>query len=304
MKSRQIPYKDIIRLRKNQEMPNIYDVELEHIQKLKEYNSLECHIVVYPYSRKLCSDNIEFHPFEEYVKDILTDQKSAYIKISSQFDKTFGLLLGLITILFLIRFNPRGLFSVESIVSVFGVYFIGKELWDDIENLLINISRKWKIRYYGKRYLYRLEKHTTLTYYSYLAKKERYGKTTLLPEKIDFIQQSNSQTLRMYFNIKDLQSVKEPSAHILSVNIEPELLEEFEKEGYMFGVKLSFNKSYFGPVRCFELFQSFSKGSKGCLNEKGDWIDNAIFYRNTLRLGRLKYYMSKGFAHEKSIIGA
>ncbi len=296
-------YKDIIRLRKNRDIPNIYDVEMENIEQLKKYDFLECHIVIYPYSRKISSENIEFHPFEEYVKDILTHHRSAYIRVSSHFNEIFGLFLGIIiTILFAI-FKREELFSIESIVSVFGAYIIGKELWDDIERMLVNISKERKIRYLESYYLYQLEKHTTLTYYSYLAKSRRYGKWTLLPEKMDFIQQSNSQTIRMNFNISDLRSFEESSAHILSIHIAPSLLKDFENDGFMFGVKLSFNKSFFGLVRCFELFQSLDGNSKGCLDEKGEWIQEAVFYRNTFLLGKLKYFMDSGLIYRESIIG-
>ena len=97
-KSAMIPYHKIIRLRKNEAIPNIYDVEMKHFEHLQKYDSIECHIVLYPYSRKICSQNIKFFPFEEYVKDILSCQKSAYIPIRSQFNEIFGLLMGLLLI--------------------------------------------------------------------------------------------------------------------------------------------------------------------------------------------------------------
>ena len=95
MKQRQIPAQDIVRLRKNQTMPDIYDVEIEGIDHLKRYHSIECHIVLYPYSRKISSENISFYPFEEYVKDVLSQQRSAYALQQNRFNEVFGLLLGL-----------------------------------------------------------------------------------------------------------------------------------------------------------------------------------------------------------------
>ncbi|KYK32608.1 MAG: hypothetical protein AYK19_15315 [Theionarchaea archaeon DG-70-1] len=290
-----------IRLQKNPEMPDTYDVELANINQLKGLTSLECHIVFYPYSRKIHGDNITFSPFEEYVKDILSHQRSAYTKITSEFHKVFGLLLGVFIALLFYVFKPEGLFSVESIISVLGAYLIGKEIWDDVEKMLVNISKKWRIQYREPYYLYQLEKHTTLTHYSYLAKKRRYGKAHLLPEKIDFIQQSNSQTVRMYFNLKDI-AFEGPSAHILSIHIDPDVLGELEKDGYLFSVKLSFNKKVLVFLKCFELFQSIDKSSKGCLTEKGEWIEKGVFYRETFEFRKIKWYKKAGVIPEKTII--
>lgn len=297
-----IPYHDMIRLHKNEEIPNVYDVEMKQFEHLQKYDSVECHIVLYPYSRKICSENIKFYPFEEYVKDILSSQKSAYIPIHSQFHEMFGLLMGLILIVIFALFKPTELFSLEAIVSVLGVYFVGKELWDDIERMLIDISKTWRLRYQENYYAYQLGRHTTLTHYSRFAKKNRYGKVSLLPEKMDFITQSNSQTIRMCFVIKDLRSSQDSTGHIFSIHLDPALVQEFEQEGFMFGVKLSFNKDFLGVVRHFELFQSLHKGSKGCLDKNGEWTEGGIFYRKTLTLGRLKLFIKSGLLHQETII--
>jgi hypothetical protein len=299
-----IPFHNIIRLRKNQVVPNIYDVDIAGIEQLKTYDHVEYHLVLYPYSRKVCSDDITFYPFEEYVKDVLSRQRSAYAEIHSHFNEIFGLLLGLMIALVFARFKPEELLSIESVVSVFGAYAIGKEVWGDIEQVLINLTKSWPIRFQDNYYRYRLEKHTTLTYYSYLAKRRRYGKSSLIPEKIDFIKQSNSQTLRLCFNLRDLRSFRESSAHVHSIHIEPDLLADFQESGFMFGVKLSFNKTFLGISSNFEVFQSIDRHAKGCLDDRGRWIDGAIFYRKTLTLGRIKWYLRKGFIHGEPIIEA
>lgn len=300
--SRQALYRDLIRLRKNETLPNRYDVEMQGLERLRTCDRLECHVVLYPYSRQICSDNIHFYPFEEYVHDVLSNQRSAYADIRSPMAQIFGLLLGLAIAVIFARFKPQSLLEIESIVSVFGAYVIGKELWDDIENLLVNVSKNWRLRYQDSYYRYRLEKRTTLTYYSYLAKRQRYGRATLLPEKIDFIKQSNSQTLRMCFDIHDLASFKDSVAHIHSIHIDEDLIGDFEEAGYMFGLKLSFDRRTLGLWRCFEVFQSINKDSVGCLDERGEWIENAVFCRNTLTFGKLKLYLNKGMIHGETII--
>ncbi|MCI0471022.1 MAG: hypothetical protein L0Y73_05130 [Candidatus Aminicenantes bacterium] len=295
-------YSDIIRVIKNNKTPEILDVELQHINDLKKFDAVECHIVLYPYSRKMNARHFEFIPFEEYVHEIASHHRSAYTSFAGSFNNIFGLLLGLlITIVFLI-FKPADLFSVESIAAVFGAYFVGKQLWDDIENLLIDISKNWRIRYMERYYFYKLEKHTTLSFYSQLAKKRRYGAVSLLPEKMDFNLQNNSQTLRLQFNMKDLSNLPESGAHILSIHINPELLHIFNEEGFMFGLKFSFNKRFLGITRRCELFQSLDKDVKGCLDETGAWINDAVFYRHTLTLGRVKYFMKKGILQNKNLL--
>jgi hypothetical protein len=304
MRAETVPLPEVIRLRKNPAMPAVHDVEMYEIAQLKGYDSVECHIVLYPYSRKICSDDISFYPFEEYVKDVLSHQRSAYVRISDRFHELFGLLLGLLIALVFALFKPEDLLSVESVVSVFAAYTIGKDLWNDIEQMLVDVSKGWPIRFQDNYYRYQLEKHTTLTSYSYLAKRQRYGKAPLLPEKIDFIKQSNSQTLRMCFNMRDLESFTEPSAHVHSIHVDPSLLEDLEESGFLFGVKLSLNKTFLGVTQSLELFQSMDKGTKGCLDEKEAWVDGAVFYRHTLACGRVKWYIRRGLIHGQTIIGA
>ncbi len=296
MNPEDIPHDTII-VRKNVTIPSTYDVEMDI---LKGYTSIECHITLYPYSRRIHSHHITFSPFEEYVKDILSHQRSAYAEITSQFNKFFGLLLGFVIVLLFFVFKREELFSIQSVVSIFGAYLVGKEFWDDMERILINISKRWSLQYVEPSYLYQLEKDTTITQYTYLAKKRRYGKAHLLPQKIDFIQQSNSQSVRMYFAVKDFTC--EGPAHILSVCIEPEVLEDFEKEGFMVGLKLSFNRKFLFIVSSFELFQSIDGGSRGCLNGKNQWVGGAAFYRKTATLGKIKYFRSEGILPDTSIM--
>ncbi|MEW6234579.1 MAG: hypothetical protein AB1656_04270, partial [Candidatus Omnitrophota bacterium] len=280
----------------------VYDVEIDHLDWLAKFHSFECHIILYPYSRKISSKDFSFTPFEEYVKDIASHQRSAYTRIDDHFNNIFGLGLGLvITFLFLI-FNKEDLFAIESIVSVICAYMIGKDLWSDIEKFLIDLSKDWRLRYCENYYLYQLEKNTTLTQYSYHAKKQRYGIAPLLPEKMDYIEQSNSQTVRMHFDRSGLPTLDSDSAHIMTINVNPNIQEELTKSGFLFGVKLSFNKKFLGWVRSYEIFQSLDKNSKGCMNDKGQWIDGSIFYRKTMSLGRLKFFWKKGLIPGQELI--
>jgi len=282
-------YQDIVDIKRFNKS-NLYDVQLNKLSYIGKYSSFECHFVLYPYSRGIYSQHIEFYPFEEYVKDISTGQRSAYVKITSNFNEIFGLLLGAIIVLIGFLFlDVKSIFSIEAIGSILGAYFIGKELWDDIEKILIKLTRKRKTKYQENYYEYEKSGHSTLTNYSYFAKKNRYNKTSVLPDMVDFIPKSNSKTVRMFFKSKTLSPyIGESSIHLLSIHINSKMIEEFEKWGYLVGVKLSYNRRCFLWTNRFEQFQSINNGFKGCLDENGNWIENAIFYRKTSSLGKIR----------------
>lgn len=285
----------LITLRQNEEVPEIFDVELNCLDQVKKhYDSVECHLVLYPYSRKITSDKFQFYPFEEYIRDIATHQRSVYTPMNDKMNKGFGLIFGTIIALVFARFKPDDLFSVESIVSVFGAYLLGKDLWTDIDHFLINATKNRRLRYIDSYYFYELVRNTTLTQYSYFARMERYGRQHLLPEKLDFIEHSNSQTVRMLFTVKDWELITDTSAHILSIHVSPKHLESLLHEGFMLGMKMSFNRHSRFATQHFEVFQSLHRQQPGCVDDSGNWNANTFFYRQTKTMGRLKYFAASG----------
>jgi hypothetical protein len=284
----------LIRLDVKHAVTGLYDIELAELEHLRQYSSIDCHLVIYPYSRKVNARHINILPFEEYVADIISRHRSVYIKTTERGPYIFGVILALSLIAVFIKYRPVELISIESIVSAFGVYFVGKELWDDIGRILQSISHRWKLRYVEGYYPYQLAGQTTLSQYSGLAKVLRYGRRSLMPEKIDFIQQSNSQTVRMRFESEALKNFKDGEAHIASLHLEKGVSENFIKDGFLFGVKLSLNRKRWGVEQNLELFQSLDRGRPGCIDAGGSWRDGHIFYRRTWRLGNIKYFRSSG----------
>ncbi|QQS29662.1 MAG: hypothetical protein IPM47_01540 [Sphingobacteriales bacterium] len=285
----------LLTLRQNLQEPEIFEVDLNCLDLVKQhYDQLECHLVLYPYSRKIASKRYHFTPFEEYIQDIANRHRSAYRPISEKMNKTFGLILGGAIAIIFAGLKPDDLFSVESVVSVFGAYLLGKDLWTDIDHFLINTTKNSRLRYTDSYYYYELEKNTTLTQYSHFARQQRYGKQQLLPQKLDFIENSNSQTLRMLFETKEWKKSIDPSAHILTLRFSSKILSHLHEEGFMLGVKWSFNRRHQLICQHFEVFQSLHKQTPGCINEQGEWKDNAFFYRKTFTIGRLKYFASAG----------
>lgn len=292
-----------VRVNRNPDIRHLYDVELREVEQLARYDTVECHVVVYPYSRLVSSDDIALSPFEEYVRDIQSLQKSSYTPIVSNFGRLFGIFLGALITAVFIKFKPEDLVSVESVVSILGAFLIGKELWDDIDRALINLTKHWPLRLMEGYYSYKLEKDTTLTHYSSLAKKHRYGKHTILPDKIDFIEQSNSQTVRTLISGRDLRGMYGPAVHLLSVAVDPDKVEEFERTGSMFGVKLSLNHAVFGVNFSTELFQSLDGNKAGCLDNHGAWHADGVFYRRTVSAGRIKLFVASGVVNNRTIVG-
>lgn len=275
----------------NKEYPHIYEFELNQLAELARYDFIEVHVVVYPYSREISADKIEIHPFEEYIEDILDKQKSLYKQIEDGSSKRFGLGLAVIVLIIMAIFKPEEFLAVQSLVSVFGAYIAGKELWGDLEKYLIAFTQKSNIRFFTGYFSYQLERNTTFANYTKFAKKNRYEKDAIIPEKIDFIEQSNSKTIRMSILKEDLQKLgKEEAAHLFSVHISPELVNEFREKGSLFGIKISLNTHKLFYKQSIELYQSQSQAEFGALDERSIWHTESVFQRNTFYLGKWKYY--------------
>lgn len=275
----------------NKNYPHIYEVELTNLAELAQYDSIEVHFVVYPYSREISAEKIEIHPFEEYIEDILDKQKSLYKRIEDGNNKRFGLGLAAVVMLIMATFKPEEFLAVQSIVSVFGAYIAGKELWGDLEKYLVYFTQKGKIRFFTGYFSYQLERNTTFANYTQIAKKNRYEKDAIIPEKIDYIEQSNSKTIRLSILQEDLQKLaKEKSAHLFSIHLSEEIADIFRDKGRLFGVKISLNSHKWLYKKSIELYQSQNNTEFGALNEANVWLPDSIFQRITFYVGKWKYY--------------
>lgn len=87
------------------------------------------------------------------------------------------------------------------------------------------------MRYQTGYYAYQIEKNTTLTIYSALAREQRYGKASMLPERIEFISNANSKTARLKFSRDDLRPFHRDIAHILSIRFDASAARELENAG-------------------------------------------------------------------------
>lgn len=284
---------NLIHLKQNADFANIYDVELGNLAALKKYDSVEVHLVLYPFSRQIVADRYKFYPFEEYADDISEHRRSLYTRVPHPANSLFGIFLGVVIILFFLAIKPSDVVSVQSIVAILGAYFIGKDLWQDIEALFVTVSKDWRLRYQIGYYAYHIERNTTLTNYSALAREQRYGKASVLPEQMEFMSNSNSKTIRMKFSKNDLQFFQENALHILGIRIEPALVDDFVNAGFMFSVKVSLNERAFVLRRAHEFFQSLNHGHRGCLDLHNDWTPDAALAREAVFLRNVRYLAAR-----------
>ncbi len=294
-----IPASDLIRVRRNPRISHVFDVELRRIADLQRFDSVECHLVFYPYSRRVGARDFDICPYVEYTRDAAGHHRSAYSRIPDNASKIFGLALAILLVAFYCVVYPRFIYNVEAIIALFGVYFLGRDFWKDIEAQLISLTSDWRLSYRDRYYFYHLEKNSTLIHYASFAKRNRYGLVRLLPEMIDFISQSNSETVRMFFSGKSIRELTEPSVHLCSIHVEQHALDHILSEGFLFGVKMSFNTRLGPHFRKTEVFQSISSGEHGCISSDGKWHRNCAYYREVVTLGRLRHILAEGV--EKTI---
>lgn len=301
-KTMQTPHQ-LINFRRNAELPHIIDVEIRDLATLRRYDSIEFHLVVFPYSRKVTTNDIKVQPFQDYAEDISQHQRSAYTRIPNNSNKQFGMTLAAIVVMVVLVFHPEDFTSAESLVSMFGAYVVGKELGNDIGRYLVEWTKNNRLRYTDSYYSYQLEKSTTLMQYSSFAMKNRYGEVALHPQRMEYLEQSSSKTVRMWFDQEDL-AVEGNTAHLVALRIREDLLAEMEEEGYMLGVKVSLNTHrWWGGRYCQEFFQSWSRGESGCLGVHGQWKQHSIFYRQTLMWRHWKWFKAKGWKEGADMVG-
>src|SRR6476660_7982152 len=131
---------NLIHLKHNADLSYVYDVELNNISALKRYDSVEVHLVLYPFSRQILAEGYRFNPFEEYTNDISTRRRSLYTRLPHPANSLFGIFRGIFIILIFLALKPSEVYSLQSFVAILGAYFIGKDLWNDIEAALVNVS--------------------------------------------------------------------------------------------------------------------------------------------------------------------
>ena len=262
--------------------------KLNNASFLKKYSSLDISILVYPLTKAHNSNNFRFLPYEEYVEDASDNKKTIYRKLASNYDKLFGTILGLIVLAINFIATPTDLLSIRSAVTTVSAYALGKEIWEYIETFMVNISERWFISFKEAPYTYTLRKPSTITKYSYLAKKIRYGEENILANKLDFVQQSNSKNIKLEFThnqIKDFSNVNQ----ILIMDPDSSTI---EMNDLLIAIKVSLNKKILFINSSEEYFQGFKGEDYGSLDDSNHWFGGTSFFRSSLNFARFKVYLS------------
>lgn len=282
-------FRPFFQIVQNPKIPHIFEAELLEMDVLKKYEQVEVHYVVFPFSRKISADDLDVQPFQEYVKDIQAQQKSVYAPMQDSKGKRFGLILVFLLLLFVAFWHPEMLTTSDTFVGAIGAYIAGKELWADLANLLVKVTTPLSVKYQTSYFSYQLERFSTLTQYFNLANAHRYEKQAVWPSFFDYIETSNSKTVRLRFVPGDLGGTG-TNAHVFSVQVLPELLDEFLGKSSLQGLKVSLSNRRFFIWKNREYFQSILNGKNGCLDGNQVWQPGAVFHRTTWRIGNWKYF--------------
>lgn len=269
---------------------------------LKKFSSIEIAFTLYPYSKEINANNFSILPYEEYVEDVSQNTRSNYTKADEYGSKIFGILLSLIIIFVFWRIDKNLLASVEAIVSIIGAYAVGKELWQDIDKTLVNLSKNSKLRWLSLSYYYTKQDFGTIQQFWRRARVKRMGLNTLLASQMDFITHSNSKTIELYFSKSDLGRLNDTTGLLLDIEVENSKVKEFVDKKFMVSFKIILSKNLFFFKQNIEIFQAIDSNSLGTIDGKGNWIENASLVRKTFSIGRLKFYMKEHIAGDLQII--
>jgi hypothetical protein len=267
-----------------------YAVELKNAKELKHFSEVDIDITVYPYSKLIFSQNFNFSPLNDYWEDINDGQKSVYRKIIPSGSKLFGLGLGALITTFFYIFRPNQLSSIDGIVSLVGIYLVGKEMWTDLNNFLERTSQKYFIRWYPQMYSLEIVTDTTLSNYVRRAREKRFENGLILPAQFDLIKQSNAQTIRLKYQVDSLNKSNLDFNRIALLEIEDNIAKHFNIANSQIGLKITLTKRLLGLSLSNEFFQALDSGKSGSLNKKNKWTEDTVLHRKTFSLGRIKVY--------------
>jgi hypothetical protein len=268
-------------------------VTLNHLPKLAEFAAAEVTLSFYPYDKNLDADSFRFLPYQEYLEDVQHGQRTTYQPSNFIGDKFFGLWLSTMAFSLVGLLNPTKLYTLEAVLSILGAYALGKELWNDVDDFLIRLTKNWSLQWHEADYYYQREDFGTVQRFAQFARLKRYGNETTLASKLDFVTHSNSQTIDLYFRHSDLSHPNQKSARILSCEfVEPKKVRKSKVKG-LWTAKISVHKSLLGFRLVQEAFQAEDATVSGTLDVGNHWKKGKVRVRQYLKIGRLSWQFTK-----------
>jgi len=272
-------------------------VKVVQPDKLAGFSEFGLTFSVYPYAKTINAADFKILPYEEYTKDLLTGKRSSYRQIPAVAREIFGIILGVIIALVFLVFRPAELISIQSIVSILGAYTIGKDIWGDLEVVLIDITRNWFFNWREPEFPYRRENFGTIQKFWELARYERNQIQVLLPNRLDYISNAHSKTAELLFNRHELQPHVQANSRfqVASVNFAPEAKQALMEQGMQLVFKVTLMKRFiFGELQ-YEFFQALDtkKRQVGAVSAvSSSWLPKAALHRLTWNYGRIKIYLN------------
>lgn len=281
----------LITLKQHPEHRDIFDILLMTPEELLSYDAIELDFHFYPYSRDIKWTDYTLAPYEE---EIRAGQHSTYEKMIDPYAVGCGLWIGFALLAVVGKLNPSDLAGVESLVTLaIATYWWNTVVRPIIEKWLIQLSENYPVQRKQRYYDHVAKLPATSRNYLEHARKLRYWIERLLPAYMSLELGSNSSILRLKINTKQLES------HENTVNIGTfrfggdNIVDNLREFGFQFGVhvKLSQKKSLLHYKD--ELLQTIFKDTVGVLVD-GVEQANTIEVRETISLGRIKYYKYRG----------
>jgi hypothetical protein len=269
------------------------NIDLIDVNSVKA-SSIEIQMLAYNLNSAGNSDDFRINPYEEYSKEIEQGGETTYVQKERSASKIFGIILSILIYIIFRSIIPSSFLTIEAAIAVLGAYTIGKEFWNDIENVLIGLTENWRLSYVLDQYRYKLKRQSTINLYNEYARNIKYKKESELPEQMAFETLSNSKLVRINFFKKTLKTIQAKPLRLVTIDFNGsfETIKAF---------KLAISRRYFFVTKTTELFQALKINEIGAVDENEVWHKGKCFIRKTYTVGNFKYY-SREYIETNSII--
>lgn len=242
----------------------------------------------YPYDRDIAAENYKFLPYEEYVDEVTAGGNTLFEPVTDPFRLLFGISVAASIGIVVAIIDVNSILSVEALVSMFGAYTVGKEIWPDVNGFLIGLSRRWRVSWRAQQFSLIREDYGTIQQFYTLARKKRYERIVATPSRLEFNEHSNSKIVDLLYSFRDIKAAKHQPVKILSIFSGDRAL---VKLGYMLGVKIAESRKLLFINFNTEYFQARDNGKLGIVDRHGGWREKQAIVRKTISVGRFKVYL-------------
>lgn len=242
---------------------NIIDIELQKLDILKEYDTVEVDIEFAPKSWKITSGDFDIEPFQNDVKNSDPRHTGKYRKIIDPYAVWFGALLwGIITAVVWAK-NPGNIWEIESQATIWVVTLGWYAWWGRVEEFLQRITRWLSFEIKECIYNYILTNKWALHAYSTEHEKSRFESPQIIPTKFDIYKQTSSEMLRLAYTKENICETLDNSARICRIRVKQDLIASIQEGlGMTFKLKLWMQDGI--VLKKHELIQAFTDQDLRC----------------------------------------